>query len=48
MCVCPEPVPSEGSIVMVAGMRSAGDSFSPSLGLTLLSVSTVANGLLLQ
>lgn len=41
-------VSSEGSIVMVAGMRSVGHGFSPALGLTLLSGSSVANGLLLQ
>lgn len=46
--VCPELIPSEGSIVVVAGMRIAGDSFSPVLGLTPLSISCVANGLLLQ
>lgn len=49
MCVCcPELVPSKGSIVVVAGMRIAGDSFSPILGLTPLSGRSVANGLLLQ
>lgn len=47
-CVCPELIPSEGSIVVLAGMRIVGDSFSPVLGLTLLSVSCVANGPLLQ
>lgn len=46
--VCSELVPSEGSIVVVAGMRIAGDSFSPALGLTPLSRPSVANGLLLQ
>ena len=48
MCLCTALVPSEGSIVVVAGMRIAGDSFSPALGLTLLSGRSVANGLLLQ
>lgn len=50
VCVCggPELIPSEGSIVVVAGMRIAGDSFSPALGLTPLSGPSVANGLLLQ
>lgn len=48
VCVCPELVPSEGSIVVVAGMRIAGDGFSRALGLTPLSGRSVANGLLLQ
>lgn len=48
VCVCPELIPSEGSIVVVAGMRIAGDGFSRALGLTPLSGRSVANGLLLQ
>lgn len=48
VCVCPELVPSEGSIVVVAGMRIAGEGFSRALGLTPLSGRSVANGLLLQ